>query len=157
MLAKFAIPRLVSVVLATAQLFVGTAVACKDRMYPEHFPLVELAEYVHVAVVRVEKIHWASPDSWYAPPFTFEGKIERSLKGPMHSGDTIRATTSTDEAHAVCPIRLEEGKTYLLMLNGTSSPYVLPRYASLHVASDDKLFAGYVQTIANSVKPKGAQ
>ena len=157
MLAKFAIPRLVSVVLATAQLFVGTAVACKDRMYPEHFPLVELAEYVHVAVVRVEKIHWASPDSWYAPPFTFEGKIERSLKGPMRSGDAIRATTSTDEAHAVCPIRLEEGKTYLLMLNGTSSPYVLPRYGSLHVASDDKLFAGYVQTIANSVKPKGAQ
>jgi len=157
MLAKFAIPRLASVLFATAQLFTGTAVACKDRMNPEHFPLAELAAYAHVYVVRVENIHWGSPDSWYAPPFTFEGKIERSLKGPLHSGDAIRATTSTDKFDAVCPIQLEEGKTYLLMLNGTSSPYVLPRFLSLHVASDDKLFEGYVRTITNSAKPKGAQ
>jgi hypothetical protein len=159
MSAKSIIPRLASVFLAAAQLFVGTAFACKDRIYPEQFPLKELAEYAHAYVVRVEKIDWASPPggSRYAPPFVFEGRIARSLKGPLHSGDSIRATTSNDEAHAVCPIRLEAGKTYLLMLNSTSSPYVLPRYGSLHVASDDKLFSGYVRTIAHSGKAKGTQ
>jgi hypothetical protein len=157
MLAKSAIPRLTSVFFATAQLFAGTAVACKDRMYPEHFPLAELAAYAHVIVVRVEKIQWGSPDSWYAPPFTFEGRIEKSLQGPLHSGDAIRAATSADEFQAVCPIHLEQGKTYLLMLNGTSNPYVLPRFGSLRVASDDKLFAGYVRDIASSVETKAVQ
>jgi hypothetical protein len=157
--AKSNIPRLASLVLAAVQLFVGTAVACKDRIYPEQFPLEELAGYAHAYVVRVEKIDWASPPELgrYAPPFVFEGRIERSLKGPLRSGDSIRATTSNDEAHAVCPIRLEAGKTYLLMLNGTSSPYVLPRYGSLHVASDDRLFSSYVRNIADSGKRKGTQ
>jgi hypothetical protein len=157
MLAKFAVPRLIAAALAIAQCFVGVAAACKERIYPEQFPLEELAAYAHVYVIRVERIQWGNADSWYTPPFTFEGKVEKSLKGSKRPGDPIRASTSTDEAHAVCPIRLEEGKTYLLMLKGASSPYVLPRYGSLHLASDDKLFAGYVQTIAKAGKPKGVQ
>ena len=145
-------PRLAATVFVAAQLLGGVAFACKDRMYPQQFPLKELAIYEHAYVIRVEKIDWeVAPDgSWYAPPFAFQGRIERSLKGPLHRGDPIRATTSTDEAHAVCPIRLEEGKTYLLMLNGMDSPYVLPRYGSLVVASDEKLFKGYVNDIAGA-------
>jgi hypothetical protein len=153
------IPRLAAVALAAAQLFMGVAFACKDRMYPEQFPLKELEGYAHVYVVRVQKIDWmrAPEGSWYAPPFTFEGKIEKSLKGPMRAGDSIRATTSKDEAHAACAISLQEGKTYLLMLNGATSPYVLPRYGSLHLVSDDELFDDYVGAIARSTKAKGAR
>jgi hypothetical protein len=157
--AKSIVPLLAALGLAAAQFFVGTASACKTRAYPEHFPLNELAAYEHVYVVRVETIDWVRPPEagWYAPPFTFKGRIERSLKGPMHPGDAIRATTSADEPHAVCPIYLEVGKTYLLMLKGMSSPYVLPRYGSLFVASDDKLFLSYVSTIAQAGKPAGVQ
>jgi hypothetical protein len=159
MSAKLITPRLAALVVAAAQLFAGTASACKTRIYPEQFPIDELANYAHVYVIRVEAIDWARPLELgaYAPPFTLSGRIERSLKGPMHSGDAIRATTSTDEPHAVCPIYLEVGKTYLLMLNGTKSPYVLPRYRSLFVASDDKLFTSYVSAIANSAKSADAQ
>jgi hypothetical protein len=157
--AKPLVPRLAALVFAAAQFFGGASFACKDRAYPDRFPFEELVVYEHVYVIRVDKIDWVSkPEgSWYAPPFTFEGRIERSLRGPMHHGDAIRATTSTDEPHAVCPIRLEAGKTYLLMLNGTASPYVLPRYGSLFVASDDKLFESYVETIAHSGGPSGVQ
>ena len=157
--AKSIVSPLAALVLAAAQFFVGTASACKTRVYPEHFPLNVLAAYDHVYVIRVEAIDWARPPEVgrYAPPFAFEGRIERTLKGPMHSGDAIRATTSTDEAHAVCPIHLEAGKTYLLMLNGTRSPYVLPRYGSLFLASDDKLFMSYVNAIAQSGSPLGVQ
>lgn len=150
--SKPRVQRLAAFVFAAAQLFGGVSFACKDRMYPQQFPLEELAIYEHAYVIRVEKINWevAPEGSWYAPPFTLQGRIERSLKGPLHRGDAIRATTSTGEAHAVCPIRLEEGKTYLLMLNGKDSPYVLPRYGSLVVASDDKLFKVYVNAIAGA-------
>jgi hypothetical protein len=156
---KLLAPKLAALVFAAAQLFVGVSFACKDRMYPQQFPLKELAIYEHAYVIRVEKIDWAvvPEGSWYAPPFTFQGRIERSLKGPLHRGDPVRATTSTDEAHAVCPIRLEEGKTYLLMLNGLKSPYVLPRYGSLVVASDDTLFEGYVYAIAGAASSAGAR
>jgi hypothetical protein len=152
MLTQPHIPRLAAIILAAAQFFVGAAIACKDRHYPARFPLDKLAIYEHVYVVRVEKVELARPleDSWYGPPFTFEGQIVRSLKGSMYAGDAIRATTSTDEPAARCPILLRAGETYLLMLNGSTSPYVLPRFGSLFVASDNKLFESYVQTIANA-------
>jgi hypothetical protein len=156
---KSLVPRLAALVLVVAQLLGGVSFACKDRMYPPHFPLEELANYEHAYVIRVEKIDWkAAPEgSWYAPPFTFQGRIERSLKGPLHRGEPIRATTSTDEAHAVCPIRLEEGKTYLLVLNGTDGHYVLPRYGSLVVASDNKLFEGYVNDVVGARSAAGVR
>ena len=77
MSAKSIVPRLASLALAVAQLFVGTASACKTRAYPEHFPLEELAAYEHVYVIRVETIDWVRPlDSGrYAPPFAFEGRM----------------------------------------------------------------------------------
>ena len=152
-------PGLAVLYLAAAQLFVGAAFACKTRAYPEQFPLNELAAYEHAYVIRVGTIDWVSPPEVgrYAPAFACEGKIERSLKGPKHAGDVIRATTSINEAHAVCPIYLEAGKTYLLLLNGTTSPYVLPRYGSLFVSSDDRLFASYLETIARAGKTTEAR
>jgi hypothetical protein len=150
---------LAALVLAVSQLFAGPALACKDRIYPPHFPPTELASFEHVYVVHVEKIDWVAPPggSWYAPPFTFEGRIVKSLKGPLKPGGPVRATTSTDEAHAVCSISLETGKTYLLMLNGSSSPYVLPRFGSLHVASDDARFEAYVRDIAHASSRKSRE
>lgn len=60
------------------------ALACKSRYYPESFPLDELKEYDHVYVVRVDKVNLSRPleESWYAPPFSFEGEIMKSFKGP---------------------------------------------------------------------------
>lgn len=151
------IPRVAVLVLAATQFLMGTAVACKDRAYPSSFPLEELATYEHVYVVRVEKVDLARPleIGRYAPAFTFEGRIVQSLKGPKQVGDAIRATTSADEPAARCPILLVAEETYLLMLNGSTSPYVLPRYGSLFVASGDKLFNSYVRTIGHSVSPTG--
>jgi len=110
-------PRLAATVFVAAQLLGGVAFACKDRMYPQQFPLKELAIYEHAYVIRVEKIDWeVAPDgSWYAPPFAFQGRIERSLKGPLHRGDPIG------------------------------------------VASDDKLFKGYVNAITGAGSATGVR
>lgn len=116
----------------------ATAYACKDRAYPESFPVEELDQYEHVYVIHVEAVTFSQPReaTWYAPPFNFEGRVVMSLKGPRMPGETIQGiTTSNEEAHARCPIFLEEGNTYLLMLNGGEVPYALPRYGSLYVWS----------------------
>jgi len=135
------------------------AIACKSRFYPESFPLDELKEYDHIYVVRVDKVNLSRPleESWYAPPFSFEGEIIKSLKGPKKAGDIIQAVTSSnEEAQARCPIFLETGKVYLLMFTGDETPYLLPRYGSLYTSSEQSEFSRYIANIirANNNKRK---
>jgi hypothetical protein len=125
--------------------------ACKDRLYPDHFPTEELADYENVYVVHVVGITLSTPlsESWYMPLFSFEGKILRTLKGPKKSGSSIQGSTSTgEEAMARCPVKLMKDRDYLLMLDGKGNPFILPRYGSLYVQSDNEHFNGYVADIA---------
>jgi hypothetical protein len=133
------------------------AQACKSRYYPESFPLDGLREYDHVYVVRVDTVNLSRPldESWYAPPFSFEGEIIKSLKGPKKPGDIIQAVTdSNEEAHARCPIFLETGKVYLLMFTGDKIPYSLPRYGSLYTSSERPEFHRYIANITHANKNK---
>jgi hypothetical protein len=129
----------------------STAWACKDRLYPDHFPVEELADYDSVYVVRVVEITLELPlsESWYMPPFSVEGKILRALKGSKKPGTSIHGSTSTgEEAMARCPVKLMKDRDYLLMLNGKGNPFILPRYGSLYLPSDDEHFNAYVADIA---------
>jgi hypothetical protein len=96
---------------------------------------------------------WCQPghsESWYAPPFTFEATVLRSLKGPKAPGALISGrTTSGEEPAARCPISLVAGRQYLLMLNRQDSPFLLPRYGSPYVSADDQYFERYVRQIAD--------
>jgi hypothetical protein len=124
--------------------------ACKQRLYPATFPVDELANYTNVYVVHVQKVIPTRPleESWYAPPFTFEGKIVKSLKGSKRPGALISgATSSGEEPAARCPIFLRPGHEYLLMLDGQDSPFSLPRYGSLLVEDDEEHFRGYIADI----------
>jgi hypothetical protein len=130
---------LITVLFSLILLKSGLTLACKDRFYPETFPLQELKEYEHVYVVRVEKINPSKPleASWYAPPFSLEGEIIKTLKGSLKPHEIITASTSSnEEAHARCPIILQAGKIYLLMFLGNKPPYTLPRYGSLFTSSE---------------------
>jgi hypothetical protein len=112
--------------------------------------LEELADYDNVYVVRVVEITLSKPlsESWYMPPFSFEGKILKALKGSKKAGSPIQGSTSTgDEAKARCPVKLMKDHDYLLMLDGKGNPFILPRYGSLYVQSDDEHFNSYVADI----------
>ncbi|WP_027150373.1 hypothetical protein [Methylobacter tundripaludum] len=151
------VPIIICLASLLSVLSLETAQACKDRYYPQSFPLDELKEYNHVYVVRVDTVNLNRPleESWYAPPFSFEGKIIKSLKGPKKPGDIIQAgTNSNEEAHARCPIFLETGKVYLLMFTGNEIPYSLPRYGSLYISSDQPEFRRYIANISRANKNK---
>lgn len=131
------------------------ALACKDRIYPTTFPTVELQRYEHVYVIRVEEVTYSAPSEGgrYAMPFSFEGKVIRVIKGAKEAGDVIRGVTAAgEEAHARCPISLESGKTYLLMLNGGELTYTLPRYGSLYVSSDRPEFESYLSELTKELR-----
>jgi hypothetical protein len=82
------------------------------------------------------------------PPFSFEGKILKVLKGSKKPGSSIQGSTSTgDEAKARCPIKLMKDHDYLLLLDGKGNPFILPRYGSLYVQSDVEHFNSYVADI----------
>ncbi len=135
------------------------AQACKDRMYPATFPVAELLRYSHVYVVRVNRLTYAEPfePSRYAEPFSFDGTVVHTIKGAMQAGEFIHgATTSGEEAHALCPIFLEAGKTYLLMLNGSGFSYALPRYGSLYVSSEQPEFKRYLDDLTKGFPISGA-
>lgn len=145
---------LVSHSLALASILCPSiALACKDRIYPATFPAEELQAYEHVYVIRVDQMTYAAPSGVgrYAKPFSFEGKVIRAIKGTKEVGDVIRGATATgEEAHARCPISLETGKTYLLMLNGSGLTYALPRYGSLYVRSDRLEFESYLADLTKN-------
>jgi hypothetical protein len=137
----------VSLLVLASIICPSIALACKDRIYPTSFPVAELKAYEHVYVIRVDQLTYAIPSGEvrYAAPFTFEGKVIQVIKGTKVAGDVMRGATATgEEAHARCPISLESGKTYLLMLNGSGLNYTLPRYGSLYVASDRPEFKTYL-------------
>ena len=138
---------LVSVIIARPT----PAVACKDRKYPENFPVEELKGYSTVAVVKVGKVDPPAGTAWQVPPFSATAKVVKPLKGKLRRGDAIDVVTERDvEGHAVCPIRLDEGSTYLIFLNGEGSSYVAPRFGSLYLAEKHERFKSYVEAIAKA-------
>jgi hypothetical protein len=147
-------PRVLAAVLFAlgfGGLLANVALACKDRLLRDTFPVDELTNYANVYVVRVQEVLPSRPlaESRYAPPFTFEARILKSLKGSKKPGETIRGETRSDEeAAARCPILLTAGRDYLLMLSGQDSPFILPRYGTPYVSSDDEHFQKYVAQIA---------
>jgi len=70
MSAKSIAPRLAALTLAAAQCFVGSASACKTRVYPENFPLKELT------LMRITPKLQAAFYSW----------VDKALTGPIPKG-----------------------------------------------------------------------
>ena len=100
-------------------LVAAPAAGCKNRTFPAHLSREELAAYTHVMIAKVLEVIPTGERSGafhrYARPFKARLTVVRALRGTKPSGEAFDAITSLDEAHAVCPLELEPGKTYLLI------------------------------------------
>lgn len=133
-------------------LFANVAMACKDRILPGFFLWTNWQRTRTYTWSTYRKWYRAvlSQKSWYAPPFTFEARILKSLKGPKKAGAVITGRTGSGEGPAArCSIFLTAGGDYLLVLNRQDSPFILPRYGSPYVPAQDKNFTRYVDQIAD--------
>jgi hypothetical protein len=136
------------------------AEACKQRLDPSTYPVEDLANFDTVYLVEITSVSPLQPlaESWYAPPFTFEAKVLRTFKGVNRTGDLIQGATGTNEEPAArCPIYLREGVTYLIVLNGTESPFTLPRYSAYVPSSDGAHFKRYLRDVEKYYSSNGAR
>lgn len=107
--------------------------ACKELVvFPDRLEAPDTAKYYVVAILRADVTG-------------FEGEIRQAFGGPFPVGATVRIRfLMKEEAHAVCPIELAVGRTYLLRSEGSSSELLVSRFNWLNVPSSHPRFAGYV-------------
>ena len=135
---------------AVAVFLPSTADACKQWLDLRTYPVENLRSYDSVYVARVVSVTPLQPlaESWYSPPFKFKASILRTFKGTKKVGDLIDGATGTNEEPAArCPVFLKKGVTYLIVLNGTESPFTLPRYSAYVPSSDDVHFKRYLKDV----------
>ncbi|MCK4821600.1 hypothetical protein KA005_37890 [bacterium] len=120
------------------------ALACKERNFPDIFPLDEAKHYDHLFILQIQKIIYSSPPGnfRYTSPFTFEAKVVRSYIGEVSEGAIIHGSTSTEKPHAICPVNFTEGQSYIVMMKGKSEPFIVSRY-SLRVPEMHPMFKKY--------------
>ena len=127
-------------------LFGGDVLACKGRKFPEQFPLHEVSAHQHFYLVRVDKVEYEGERERHAPPLSFEATVLSSFKGGAKKGHVIQGRTGNEEAHAVCPVDLQEGQIYLLMMTEESMPYIVSRH-SLRVDAAHERFEEYLRQV----------
>jgi len=150
-----------SLAAAVVTLAVGhstAALACKDLRPPEHVSTLVVDAHSDVVVAAVEG---TEPNGRGNPveemsgrprPFKARIKIERSLKGQTSPGDVVSIeTTNGEEAHAICPLNLEPGLTYLLFLTRDGNQLLVSRYTSMTKSMKDPRAATYVRDVESRV------
>jgi hypothetical protein len=132
--------------------------ACKDLRPPEHPSTWDVDGHSDIVVAAVEETQANGPGNQLEEmfgrprPFKARVKIERSLKGQTSPGDIVSIeTTKGEEAHAICPLNLEPGLTYLLFLTRDRNQLRVSRYMSMTTSMKDPRAATYVRDVESRV------
>jgi hypothetical protein len=147
-----------AVVVALAVGYSTAGLACKVARFPEHLPTTWVDAYSDIVVAAVEEIepngHGNEVEEMFgrARPFKARIKIERSLKGQTSPGDLVSIeTTKGEEAHAICPLNLEAGVTYLLFLTRDGNQLLISRYLSMTTSMKEPRAVTYVRDVESRV------
>jgi hypothetical protein len=148
-----------AVVVTAAVAHSTAALACKEMVrFPEHFPTAWIDGYSDIVIAEVEEIEPIGPGNEVEElfhrtrPFKARIKIERSLKGQTSPGDVLSIETiKGEEAHAICPLKLEAGVTYLLFLTRDGSQLQISRYVSMTTPMKEPRAATYVRDVESRV------
>jgi hypothetical protein len=121
------------------------ASACKMlAKYPEHLSGNEpgCAQYYRVVLITG------------ATPEQIDAVIVHHFGDSTDVGKKVELRFIPDEeAHAVCPISLETGKTYLIRSAGATPPMLVSRFNWLNVPGDHPNFGGYLQDLRRASTP----
>lgn len=119
--------------------------ACKEAILGKTFPITNFDEYDYIVVVKIDQaVH--SDKYEYNPLISFKATVLESIKGGLNKGYTFAGIAKKEEAHAVCPVHLDVGGTYLLLLSKENGKYQLSRF-SLPIKSDHQYFDNYISQI----------
>lgn len=123
----------VPIFLGVMVVFCQNAIACKDLIYPDHLSKERVKPYSDIYVAEVLKLAKEHKGGRYASPFKGRFKVLKSLRGEFKEGAIFEASTKVgEEAHAGCPIELEQGKSYLLFFEKEKGKLTIPSYTTLY-------------------------
>jgi len=134
------------------------ALACEERRPPDHLSTWDVDAHSDIVVAAVEEIEPNGRGNQVEEmlgrprPFKARIRIERSLKGQTSPGDVVTIeTTKGEEAHAICPLNLEPGLTYLLFLKRDGNQLRVSRYLSMTTSMKGRRAATYVRDVESRV------
>lgn len=131
-------------------LFTCNAFACKDRAEVLDYPINELKDSSIVVEAKVTNIE-QSTDGGYPATKSFKATILQSFKGNLTKGKIVRVFSSKEEVHAVCPVLLKEGKTYILVLRKNGKSIETSRF-NIVIDSENENYPKFIGQIKSSVK-----
>ena len=148
-----------AVVVTAAVAHSTAALACKEMVrFPEHLPTAWVDGYSDIVVASVEETEPIGSGNAVEElfgrtrPFRARIKIERSLKGRTSPGDVISIETiKGEEAHAICPLKLEPGLSYLLFLTRDENELLISRYWSMNTSMKQPRATTYVRDVESRV------
>ena len=126
-------------------LLTSNAMACKVRRELETYPEHEIKE---ASILIEAKIDSVENNKSGRPRYTksFTATVLNTYKGEVPVGKVISVAAAIEEAQAVCPINMQAGETYLLLLNKNSENLEMSRFSYLVDSSNEK-YAAYKQQI----------
>jgi hypothetical protein len=116
-----------------------SAFACRElAVFPPH---LEVKDGKYHYLVEIQR---AADDG-------FLGTVKRSFGGAFASGQHVVIRFKLgEEAHAVCPIQLTAGQTYLLHSESTTGALEISRFNWLNIPATHERFDVYVQDLATA-------
>lgn len=136
-------------ILLFAIIAYSIVIACKSPTLGPTFPITDFSEYDCIVIATVEKaVH--DDDYRYSPLKTFNVTIVKSLKGDLEIGGQINGKAKREQPRAVCPVHLEEGSDYLLLLTKSPAGYRLSRF-SFPVKKGYQYYDNYIKQIEKAL------
>lgn len=116
-----------------------SATACKELVrFPDHLEAStqdQRARFYVVEILSDQGKHYI-------------GRVKQSFGGPLEVGKAVPVRFSVgEEAHAVCPVSIKSGSTYLLRSVGTGDHLEISRFNWLNVPSTHERFPTYVRDL----------
>jgi len=123
--------------------------ACKIFGFNQEYPITDFSHFSHIVVVKIDEASHDDSLYKYNRLISFNAKVLDSIKGDLKVGHSFTGKALSEEAHAVCPISLDNGKSYLLLLNSLDGKYILSRF-SAPVSNTNAYFSSYVEQVKNA-------
>jgi hypothetical protein len=124
------------------------AAACAEIPFVNDYATAALPRHAIAAVVKIETKEPLGPPERYGPPFRASATVVKPLKGKLRRANAIEIVTARNARQAAeCPVDLAVGETYLVFLDGSESPYTIPRFGGFHVSDQDERFRRDVEAI----------
>ena len=123
----------------------NSSYACQVEAVIVEYPLynVSKSDLILEAKISESKLY---EEGRYTGTKSFKATVLQSLNGGFNVGDVIEAFSANEEARAVCPVFVETGKTYILVISKSKDRFEISRFNAA-VSNDHPNYKMFIEQI----------